>query len=414
LKDHFDIIPYAYYLVPKLEHIDEYLDQCEKIIGKIYRYPSPSLYNRIATRQYQPPERITPLYELGAMPKITFDAISRCCEISSGIPENTWTAIGVRSADSIARAGAIKAHGAWNDKRRIFYPVWDWNKARLVDEMKKHNIKLSPEYVAYGRTFDGLFMLYAIAMEKHFPKDYQRVLEFFPFVELEVFRYKKALEKYGSEKNLPKPDFTPKPLKTSLPTPKFSFLKPKNQKTSEGSKKYSKLNAETKKADAKMQSMIHPEFWLSVYFPDQSRFQIVFEDFDQRDFLVNHWGVFRHGDKYIDGCFLNEHLKIKAKLPKFKKFSISTKKVKNPLDALSYSGDPEPDSYMELETIKDYMPSKPEFKNSQAEIFLKKAGWLDICENGNIYCHDLGIDFPISTYYYRPSHRPDPKLLQFV
>lgn len=415
LREHFDTTCYAYYLVPGLEHVDEYLDQCEKKVGKIHRYPSPHLYNRLNDCIYQPPERLPILAATGGLPKFDFDVVSRCCEISAGLPEKTWTAIGVRAADSIARAGAIKTHGAWSDKRRIFYPVWDWKKDRLMDELRRNNIRLSKEYCIYGRTFDGLFLLYALGLKEHYPRDYQRVLEFFPFVELEVFRYEKGLLKYGDDASLPKNVSMPE----SQPQSKFgfSFLK---QRKDPKDHKYSKLNQENKKVAEKMQSMVDPEFWLSVYFPDKSRFQIVFEDRNQKEYLLKHLKLSPHGDKYIDGLELAKKINLQSStLPRKTMFKLGGKnKLKNPLEKTKYNNEPEHDCYAELEVLKNAMPSVVEFLKSHAETFLKDSAWIGLSESGNLYCHDvadaLGIQLPATNYYYRPRHKPDAKLESLV
>ena len=198
---------------------------------------------------------------------------------------------------------------------------------------------------------------------------------------------------------------------------KFSFLK---KQTKPENHKYSRLNQETKKTAEKMQSMVDSEFWLSVYFPDNSRFQIVFEDRNQKEHLLKQLKLNPHGDKYIDGLELAKKMRLQSdNLPRKQMFSMSKKNViPNPLDDVNYCNDPMPDSYTELETLKNAMPPAPPIAKSQAETFLKKSNWIDISDNGNIYCHDvanlLGIQLPKTTYYYRPKHRPDAKLLDLV
>lgn len=430
LRDHFDVQPYAYYLVPGLEVVDEYLDYCERVIGKkIYRYPSPWLYERLNNYIYQPPERVVPL-GAASLPEFNFDVVSRVCEIDADLPENCWTAIGVRAADSIARSGAIKTHGAWNDRRRIFYPVWDWKKADLLTALTREGIKLSKEYLTWGRSFDGLFMLYAIGLKNDYPRDYQRVLEFFPFVELEVFRFEKALEKYGSLAALPKkpPEDSAKPNQKPAAASQGSFsfnfdFKFGDQKAEEApekpkKEKYSKLNAETKKAAAKMQVMADPEFWISIYFPDSSRVQVAFEDGRQRDHLLTDLGLIRHGDKYLDGRFIAEKIGVKG-LPGYQQFDFSLDRPENPLAELEYTDRPEKDCYAELEAVKDAMPKATLLPESQAEKFIKAANWQDITSAaGHIWCHDLAvkldIELPQTIYFYRPYAKPDAKLNALV
>lgn len=411
LREHMDTTLYAYYLVPGLEVVDEYLDYCERKAGKkIYRLPSPRIYARLNEMHYQPPERVG-VIDAACLPKIDFDTISRVAEEASGLPENMWTAIGVRAADSIARAGAIKAHGCWSDKRRIFYPVWDWKKSDVLDALKRNDVKLSKEYLAFGRNMDGLFLLYALGLKKHFPRDYAKVLEFFPFVELEIFRYEKALEMYGGISNLPKEVPVPgekEPIKS-----KFGFCKraPEPEKKKD---KYSTLNSESKKVAAKMQAMVFPDFWVSVYFPDKSRFQVVFEDADQRDFLLRKLKLFGHGDKYLDGRYVAAKLGING----FPSYPMMQKapKIPNPLSNTVATIDPVQDCYAEFRALLAAMPRPVEIIGSMAEKFLTKSGWVHT--GGNCWGHDvanaLGVELPQTTYYYRPEARPDAKLNALV
>ncbi|MCP4149828.1 MAG: hypothetical protein GY757_18935 [bacterium] len=426
VKDHFgDVQPFAYYLVPNLQVVDDYLDECEKIIGtEILRFPSQRIYHQFHNCVYQPPENLDVISQIPPI-NISHDDVARACEISSGFPENSWTAIGLRSADSIARSSAIKRHGAWNDKRRVFYPVWDWNKAKLCKELKRHDIRLSNEYYVFGRTFDGLYLLYALGLKTHYPDDYKRVLEFFPFVDLEVFRFEKGLKKYGSVSNLPKkvvfPEELPKPkssfnLNLNLDL-QFDFAAPQDAKPTKPKKSYSRLRDENKRMQLKADQMVDPEFWISIFFPDKSRFQIVFEDRDQKEFFLHDYGWFNHGDKYLNGCFIAEDLEING-FPDHQRFNFNFGDDGPESFYLSLKpvGDPESDSYLEFEAIRTEFEKikKPPFFGL-AKKFVKKMGWLNVTTpDGNIYGHDLapiiGMILPGTSYYYRPYPFPDKKL----
>lgn len=410
LRDHIETHLFAYYLVPGLEVVDEYLDYCERKTGKkIYRFPSPLVYERIAKHLYQPPERV-PAINAANIPKVDFDDVTNLAREMHGLDETTWCAIGVRAADSIARSTAIRAHGSCNDKRRTFYPVWDWKKADVIAALKKHDVKLSVEYRAYGRTFDGLFLLYALNTKNMFPRDYQKILEYFPFVELEIFRYEKALERYGGVGNLPKNVVDP--TKKVNKKMSFGFMTKKNEKKKEH--KYSNLRAETKRTDLKMQSIVYPEFWISVYFPDSSRFQVVFEDAGQQDFFLKQLKLFSHGDKYLDGRYVAQKLGIEG----FDSYSLFQKieNITNPLGGIEITDNPEQDCCSELRAFVDNTPKARKFEGSQAELFLSNANWPH--EKGNCWCHDiaelLGIALPETYYYYRPFAPDDPKLLDLV
>ena len=193
VRDHFDVYPFYYYMVPGLELVEEYLTYCEKIIGRhIVRLPNPMFYAALNDNVFQPPDR-WPIIQRLNLPKITFDDVARAAEESFKLPPMCYTAVGVRSADSARRAMAMRIHGVINEKRKVFYPIWDWKKDRLVDELVKNNIRLSKEYLLFGRSFDGIFLLYLYQLKKHCPKDYQKVLDWFPLADLEIFKYERHL-----------------------------------------------------------------------------------------------------------------------------------------------------------------------------------------------------------------------------
>jgi hypothetical protein len=197
IRDHFTLTPFYYYIVPGIEIIDEYLAECEKRIGRIRQYPHPMTYSMLNGCSFQSPARICAL-ELMDLPTFDKDAIHRCVENDAGLPDfSAYTAIGTRAADSIMRGSAFKKHGPVNDKRKTFSPVWDWNKERLLAELKRNGVKLSREYTFFGRTMDGPVLLYTWGLKKYAPRDYARLLEWFPLLESEVWRYERYLADGG-------------------------------------------------------------------------------------------------------------------------------------------------------------------------------------------------------------------------
>ena len=51
---------------------------------------------------------------------------------------------------------------------------------------------LSPEPEWMKRSFDGIHVGYLVPIKKNAPKDYKQILEWFPFVEAEVWRHERA------------------------------------------------------------------------------------------------------------------------------------------------------------------------------------------------------------------------------
>ena len=199
-RDHFEITPFYYYIVPHLEFIDEYLSRCEKRLGcHIRQYPHPMLYDMLTSCTMQAPQRVWAIEHMG-LPRFDKDFLHRCVEGDAGFPESScYVALGLRAADSIMRGSYFKNFGPVDDKRKTFSPIWDWKKDKLVDALKKDGIKLSKEYLWFGRTFDGPVLLYSWNLKKYAPRDYARLLEWFPMLESEVWRYERMLKNGGKK-----------------------------------------------------------------------------------------------------------------------------------------------------------------------------------------------------------------------
>ena len=190
IRDHFDtIVPFYMYLIPgNLSFIEESLQYYEDFFDtKIVRMPHDSLYRMLNGMTFQPPER------LRFMQKLDLQEPNR--EDTAYLdPDTVFTAIGVRQNDSIQRRLAIQKHGAINTTQRHYYPVYDWSKQRLIDEIKKAGVKLPVDYNLFGRSFDGLDLRFIYQIKKHYPLDYQKILEWFPMVEVEIYRYEFAMK----------------------------------------------------------------------------------------------------------------------------------------------------------------------------------------------------------------------------
>jgi len=189
LKHYFKkIVLYHLYLIPDLQFIEKSLKYFEeKLETKIIRLPHPSLYRWLNSLLFQEPQNCAPIEKL-SLPNFDYDDIIRVVKEDYNLPLTTWTANGVRSADSPLRMLSIKKHGAVQEHKRTFMPVYDWNKARVIEEIQKSGISLPVDYAMFSRTFDGLDYRFLKPLREKFPRDYERIRALFPFVELEFKR----------------------------------------------------------------------------------------------------------------------------------------------------------------------------------------------------------------------------------
>jgi len=182
------IIPFYWVLVPGLSFIDESLKYYEDFFGsKIERIPSPSLYRMLTNLVFQAPENCSIVEDM-ELDVDSKDAIVKRWKRDIGVSDDTFIALGTRAVDSIMRRRTVKKWGALNPNRKSFLPVFDWNKARLKDELRGAGVKLPVDYEMFGRSFDGIDYRFLKPIKDRFPEDYQRILEFFPLAELEIKR----------------------------------------------------------------------------------------------------------------------------------------------------------------------------------------------------------------------------------
>ncbi len=191
LRRHFtEIVPVYFYSVPGLEFVEEGVSYFERFFGtRIVRLPHPSFIRFLNNFTFQAPQNCAVIDKVN--PPYHWDYTY----ITNGLQDkffegdrNVLTAVGVRAVDSPMRMTAMKKYGPVTLSQFKFMPIYDWNKARLVEELKASGVKLPVDYQMFGRSFDGLDYRFLVEIKRRFPRDYARILEFFPLAELEIFR----------------------------------------------------------------------------------------------------------------------------------------------------------------------------------------------------------------------------------
>ncbi len=191
LRQDFDLVlPYFLYIVPDLEFVDEALDYYERFFGvHILRIPHPSLYRMLNNLVFQPPDR-WPIIESLNLPSFDYDDVNAILRHDYDLPD-VYQASGVRSNDSMQRRTAMLTHGPLNEKRRTFATIFDWSADDLYSAIERAGCKLPVDYLWFGRTFDGIDYRFLKPIRDNAPRDYQRILDWFPLADLEIFRYER-------------------------------------------------------------------------------------------------------------------------------------------------------------------------------------------------------------------------------
>jgi hypothetical protein len=190
LRPVFDeVIPFYKYLVPDLEFVEEGLHYYEQFFRcHIIRVPHPSLYRMLRNRVFQPPER-GPIIAACRLARFSDDDVRDDVAEDVGLSVSPWNAVGTRACDNIQRRMAFTKYGPIRRKKHTYFPVWDMNKAAVVDLIHRCGTRLPAEYRIFGRSFDGLDFRFLYGIKQWYPRDYARILEWFPMADLEVFRY---------------------------------------------------------------------------------------------------------------------------------------------------------------------------------------------------------------------------------
>lgn len=184
------VVPYFYEVVPKLEFVEESLAYFEGKMGcRIRRYPAPGQYRAINGLLYQPPHTVRLVQALG-LEQHSHDEIQEAvCSDTDLDYDFTFNALGMRAKDSMARTLYFQKNGPVNHRRKLFYPVWDWDKARVIDSIVRAGWKLPIDYRYFSASFDGLYLKFMLPIKQHFPRDWEKICNIFPLVELEILRY---------------------------------------------------------------------------------------------------------------------------------------------------------------------------------------------------------------------------------
>lgn len=192
LRNHFDhVLPYFMYLVPGLEFVEDALDYYERFFGvHILRIPHPSLYRMLNNFVFQPPERWPVIQSLN-LPTFDYDDINTILKHDHQLPHPTYQASGVRMNDSMQRRTAMLTHGPLNERRQTFAAIFDWSADDLHRAIETAGVKLPVDYLWFGRTFDGVDYRFLKPIKDNAPRDYQRILEWFPLADLEIFRHER-------------------------------------------------------------------------------------------------------------------------------------------------------------------------------------------------------------------------------
>jgi hypothetical protein len=188
----FTIHPVYLYTVPGLRSDAENLDYYERYFGQhIMRLPHPLFYQMLNDLVYQPPERVAQILAFD-LPNFGFADIDRVIATGylSGRPY--YSAMGMRAKDNLDRRMMMYQNGVLGHKnRRYYYAIWDWSVEQVAEIIARNKCKLPRAYRFIGRTIAAIDYFYMRPFRDAYPDDYERILEWFPLLEAEFYRYER-------------------------------------------------------------------------------------------------------------------------------------------------------------------------------------------------------------------------------
>lgn len=188
---HFErVAAFHMYQFPHLSFSDEQLDWYERRYPglEIIDLPHPNLSANMHYGILRPWNPDVPL--------IGFNDIYNYVRWATGIH---WIAAGERVSDSLVRRAMIKHSGTVDTVRGRFYPVANWNKADILHYIKVHKLRIGKDSRVMGYSFPGIEQEAMTGLKQHFPKDYERMLEWFPLAGAMTFR-QENLKRYEWKK----------------------------------------------------------------------------------------------------------------------------------------------------------------------------------------------------------------------
>jgi hypothetical protein len=188
------IIPY--YLKPfpdELSFETQSLAYYEEVFGmKIHRVLGNTFTRQINNYMYARPDML-PIYDdLPQLTQIDYKDIQDYVKSLHDLPATTYAALGVTQFDSFMRRTVILKNGPINDKKRQFFPIYDFTRTEIFDGIDKAKILLPRDYKVWGKTFDGTDYRFLRPLKDEFPADYEIIKFYFPLVDLELIRYEQV------------------------------------------------------------------------------------------------------------------------------------------------------------------------------------------------------------------------------
>jgi hypothetical protein len=190
--------PIFFYQVPNLEFIENNLKMYEDYFKvKIARMPHPILYDHLRHQDWQPYIETLTIGQI-KFDKLTFDHATKVWLRNSNITDVEYDCNCMKMADSLNRRLTLSKKPDIDHDKKTIYLTKYFTKTEIFDYIKRNNIPLTKDYEIFGISWDGLAYHFSCGVKKYYPNDWEKIKEYFPLIDAEIFRYK-LVKKYKDE-----------------------------------------------------------------------------------------------------------------------------------------------------------------------------------------------------------------------
>lgn len=171
---------YYMYLVPELDVIKKGLAEAEaRYPGlRVHWLPSMSSWNAVRHGIYR-----DPISDVSGFPEFDLRDIYNIVMNDLGC---SLVMTGEKASDSMRRRLLMKR--GMNSWHEVMWPIKDWNTHDVVAYLTMRKIPV-PEQIGAGATSGVTLTTRSLLhLHKHYPEDFKRVLEYYPYAEAAIWR----------------------------------------------------------------------------------------------------------------------------------------------------------------------------------------------------------------------------------
>lgn len=174
------VVGFFMFMVPGLEVCEQQIEYAEKRWGvPIVQYPHFTLVQYLKYGAFMPPS-----HEFDDLPNIGLFDIYEAVRRDTGIP---LIATGMKKADGSGRRTMLRATAGKADWADVIHPCVEWNKFDVLAYLRSHDIPVPDDYGGVSAGI-GLLTPDVLWLHDNHPKDFEKLLNYFPYAEAIVKR----------------------------------------------------------------------------------------------------------------------------------------------------------------------------------------------------------------------------------